>query len=241
MEAAAPPVTTGSKTMADLFGRPRRCMANHAFARHKAGDEWQDISYAQAWEIIREIGLGLIDIGVQGGDRVCIPGQHAAPSGRSPTSARRAPVPSWCRSINQLAEGVRVGGEQLRGRRRDRRRRSPGGERSSRSATTCPNLRHIVVMEPEGADASAIALDGLRERGRGRDAASCRRASTRSRPRTRSRSSTHRHDRAAEGLRADARNYRSMLDMCTSLSVLRGGAEADVIYLFLPLAHSSPC
>jgi long-chain acyl-CoA synthetase len=33
-------------------------------------------------------------------------------------------------------------------------------------------------------------------------------------------------------------NYRSMLDMCTSLSVLRGGAEADVTYLFLPLAHS---
>jgi len=34
------------------------------------------------------------------------------------------------------------------------------------------------------------------------------------------------------------RNYRSMLDMCTSLGVLRGGAEADVTYLFLPLAHS---
>jgi long-chain acyl-CoA synthetase len=33
-------------------------------------------------------------------------------------------------------------------------------------------------------------------------------------------------------------NYRSMLDMCTSLSVLRGGEQADVVYLFLPLAHS---
>jgi long-chain acyl-CoA synthetase len=29
-----------------------------------------------------------------------------------------------------------------------------------------------------------------------------------------------------------------MLDMCTSLSVLRGGEQADVVYLFLPLAHS---
>ena len=72
MEAAAPPVTTGSNTMADLFGRAAAIHGEHTFARHKAGDEWRDVSYAQAWDTIREIGLGLIDLGVQGGDRVCI-------------------------------------------------------------------------------------------------------------------------------------------------------------------------
>src|SRR3954468_7358729 len=74
MEAAAPPVTTGWKTMADLFGRAAEIHGDHAFARHKVGDEWQDIGYAEAGQTIREIGLGLIDLGVRSGDRVCILG-----------------------------------------------------------------------------------------------------------------------------------------------------------------------
>ena len=61
MEAAAPPVTTGSKTMADLFGRAAETHGEHTFARHKVGDEWHDISYAQAWDTIRTCVLGVPD------------------------------------------------------------------------------------------------------------------------------------------------------------------------------------
>ena len=62
MEAAAPPVTTGSKTMADLFGQAAEIHGEHTFARHKVGDEWRDVGYAEAWDQIREIGLGLLHL-----------------------------------------------------------------------------------------------------------------------------------------------------------------------------------
>ena len=47
MEAAAPPVTTGSKTMADLFGRAAEMHGEHTVARHKVDGEWRDVSYAE--------------------------------------------------------------------------------------------------------------------------------------------------------------------------------------------------
>ena len=43
-------------------------------AKTYLGDDWRDVTYAQAWQVIREIGLGLIDLGVERGDRVCILG-----------------------------------------------------------------------------------------------------------------------------------------------------------------------
>ena len=41
-------------------------------ARHKVGTDWREISYAQACEAIDELALGLIDAGIEPGDRVCI-------------------------------------------------------------------------------------------------------------------------------------------------------------------------
>ena len=47
---------------------------DHAAARFKEGGEWRTTSYADMGAIVREIGLGLMDIGVESGDRVCILG-----------------------------------------------------------------------------------------------------------------------------------------------------------------------
>ncbi|MGB0098581.1 MAG: AMP-binding protein [Solirubrobacteraceae bacterium] len=41
-------------------------------ARHKVGTDWRETSYAQACEAIDELALGLIDAGIEPGDRVCI-------------------------------------------------------------------------------------------------------------------------------------------------------------------------
>src|SRR5690606_18463587 len=40
--------------------------------RHKVGDEWVDISYAELGEIVQEVALGLIDLGIQPSDRISI-------------------------------------------------------------------------------------------------------------------------------------------------------------------------
>ena len=50
-------------------------MAGHAervAARYKRDGEWHDVSYAQLADVVQEIGLGLIDLGVQAGERVSI-------------------------------------------------------------------------------------------------------------------------------------------------------------------------
>jgi long-chain acyl-CoA synthetase len=240
MEAAAPPVTTGSKTMADLFGRAAQLHGDGAFARHKVADEWQDVNYAQAWEIVREIGLGLIDLGVQGGDRVCIlantrPEWSFADFGATAAGAVVVPIyqtnsPKECEWVAGNSEAVAVICEDA--------------EQVAKIVAVrenLPDLRHIVVIDPAGtdADAGAIALDDLRERGRARDAGDLQARIDAVKPED---AFTFIYTSGTtgppKGCVLTHGNYRAMLDMCTSLSVLRGGEEADVVYLFLPLAHS---
>jgi long-chain acyl-CoA synthetase len=238
MEAAAPPVTTGSKTMADLFGRAAEIHGDHAFARHKVGDEWQDISYANAWEIVREIGLGLIDLGIERGDRVCILGNTRpewsfADFGATSAGAVVVPIyqtnsPKECEWVAGNSEAIAVIAED-----------AVQVAKIVEVRDNLPKLRHIIVMEPAGADASAISVDELRERGRGRDGAELQaRIDAVSPDDPFTFIYTSGTTGPPKGCVLSHGNYRAMLDMCTSLSVLRGGDEADVIYLFLPLAHS---
>ncbi|MBV9004452.1 MAG: AMP-binding protein, partial [Solirubrobacterales bacterium] len=41
-------------------------------ARYKVGDEWRELSYGEAGRHIDEIALGLIELGLEPGDRVCL-------------------------------------------------------------------------------------------------------------------------------------------------------------------------
>src|SRR5919197_6080656 len=63
---------TGSKTIADLLPRAVERYGDTPAARFKRGDEWVDVSYAQLGETVREVALGLIDLGVERGDKVAI-------------------------------------------------------------------------------------------------------------------------------------------------------------------------
>ncbi len=63
---------TGSKTIADLIPRAAAEHGDSTAIRYKRDGAWQDVSYAQLAETVQEIGLGLIDLGIEAGDRVCI-------------------------------------------------------------------------------------------------------------------------------------------------------------------------
>ena len=206
MEAAAPPVTTGSKTMADLFGRAAEIHGEHAFARHKVGEEWRDVSYAEAWEIVREIGLGLIDLGIQRGDRVCILGNTRpewsfADFGAASAGAVVVPIyqtnsPKECEWVAGNSEAVAVIAEDA--------------EQVAKIVEVRDNL-------PEPAPHHRDGARGRRRRARSRSTtcASAAAAATPSELQARmdavtARRPVHvhlhvRHDRAAEGLRPDAR------------------------------------
>src|SRR5437868_15185761 len=72
MEATATASTTGSRTIADIIPRAAAERPELAAVRYKRDGAWHDVTYAQLADIVREIGLGLIDLGIQPGERVCI-------------------------------------------------------------------------------------------------------------------------------------------------------------------------
>jgi long-chain acyl-CoA synthetase len=236
MEAGTVPVTTGSKTMADLMARAAEKYAGNVMARHKVDGEWRDVTYGEAGEIASEIGLGLVDLGIQGGDRVCIlcntrPEWSYADFGASSAGAVVVPIyptnsPEECEYIVVDSDAVAViceDASQL--------------AKIEAVRDRLPSLEHVIVIDPAGAQGDAISLDDLRERGRGRDAAELtarQEAVTLADPFTFIYTSGT--TGPPKGCVLTHGNYRAMLDMCTSISVLEGGT--DVTYLFLPLAHS---
>src|ERR1700704_3062479 len=63
---------TGSRTIADLLPLAAEKYGDQAALKHKAGDQWVETSYSDLGRIVREIALGLVDLGVEPGDKVAI-------------------------------------------------------------------------------------------------------------------------------------------------------------------------
>src|SRR5215217_945148 len=63
---------TGSTTIADLIGLAAEQHGDDPAIRYKRDGAWLDVSYAELGTIVSEVGRGLIDLGIQPGDRVAI-------------------------------------------------------------------------------------------------------------------------------------------------------------------------
>ena len=235
MEATAVSQSTGSKTIADLLPRAAEKYASQPAVRFKRDGEWHDVTYAQLGEIVSEIGRGLIDLGIEPHERVCIlantrPEWSYCDFAISAAGATVVPIyqtnsPSECEWVAGNSEAVAVICE-------DAAQLAKILEVRDR----LPHLRALVVMDPEGDTGEAIPLDDLRERGRGIEPA-----------RLEERWSAVGPDDPftfiytsgttgpPKGCVLTHGNYRSVLDMCEGIGVLESG---EVIYLYLPLAHS---
>jgi long-chain acyl-CoA synthetase len=73
-EAVALAGSTGSSTIADLIPLAARRDPSHTAARFKRDGSWYDVSYAQLAEIVQEIAVGLTDLGLEPGEKLCILG-----------------------------------------------------------------------------------------------------------------------------------------------------------------------
>src|SRR5437763_8284955 len=69
---SASEAATGTPTMPAQLPAGAEKHAGKPALRHKVGDEWRDISYEELGDGVREIALGLIDLGIQPNDRVAI-------------------------------------------------------------------------------------------------------------------------------------------------------------------------
>ncbi len=160
-------VGTGSRTMADLIGLAAARHGGKPALKHKLGGEWVDVSYQQLDRTVRELALGLVDLGIEPGDRVSIL-SHTRPewtyacfatfaAGAIVVSIYQTNSAEECHYVlhHSGARAVFVeDAEQL--------------AKVRAVEADLPALEFVIVIEPADADGSTISLDALRERGRGR-------------------------------------------------------------------------
>src|SRR3984957_16493688 len=174
MEATATASTsgsaTGSRTIADLIPAAAAAHGEQTAIRYKRGGEWHDVSYTQLAGTVQEIALGLIDLGIEPGERVCILANTRPEwsyADMAATSVGAVVVPIY--QTNSPEERLWVIAD------------------SGASAIVCedasqlakiaavrerlPELRSVIVIDPpaegtNGSEPPAITLDTLRARGR---------------------------------------------------------------------------
>ena len=243
MEAtAAAASTTGSRTIADLVAQSATEHAEHVAVRYKRDGAWHDVTYAQLADIVQEIGLGLIDLGVEPGERLCILA-NTRPEwsyvDMAATAAGAVVVPIyqtnspeeclWVISDSDARTIVCEDDEQL--------------AKIAEIREQVPNLRTVIVMDPPSPDAAsaaedlgAVTLEQVREHGADHapEELEARRAAVRPED-----AFTFIYTSGTtgppKGCVLTHGNYRSIIDMISEA----GEIESDeIIYLYLPLAHS---
>jgi long-chain acyl-CoA synthetase len=257
---AADAAAQAARTIADVIPRAAAEHPDRPAVRFKRDGAWQDVSYGELGEIVQEIALGLIDLGIEPGERVCIlantrPEWSYADMAITETGAVVVPIYqtnspqecAWvmsdsgacaifCEDETQLAKVAAVR-EQLPALRTAIVMDPPAGEAGGTDAPTGEAGGTAVA---NGASAAAalpfITLQELRERGRKRspeDLHSRRAAIVPSDNYTFIYTSGT--TGPPKGCVLTHGNYRAIVDMVRDV----GQIESDeVIYLYLPLAHA---
>src|SRR5215217_982723 len=231
--STAAPSSTGSSTIADLMGLAADRFADQPAVSFKRGEEWVDVSYREVGEIVSDIARGLIDLGLAAGDRAAIlcstrPEWTYASFGIS--SAGGVVVPIYPTNSPEECEWVAGNSEARFLFAEDAEQVAKIAEVRDR----LPNLEGVIVLAGEAPD--AITLDDLRGRGRGRELSEvAERAAAVTPDDPYTFIYTSGTTGPPKGCVLTHGNYRSVVTMCETESVLH---EGDVVYLYLPLAHS---
>ncbi len=224
---------TKSATLADLLPRAAQLYGDTRAIVYKDGGEWVSRSFREVEETVRSLALGLIDLGVEPGEKVSILANTrpewtyfdfaALSIGAIVVPIYQTNSPQECQYVleNSDAKVVVVeDDEQL--------------EKIRAVRDKLPLLEQVVRIT--GAGDGAISMQDLAARGAGRDASEWERrwravgpddvctfiytSGTTGPP---------------KGCVITHGNYRSMLDMVNETSTIE---PEDLTYLYLPLAHS---
>jgi long-chain acyl-CoA synthetase len=224
---------TKSRTLADLLPRSAEMYGDAPVVRYKDGDRWVSRSFTEVGETVRALSLGLIDLGVDKGDKVSIlantrPEWTYADFAALSAGATVVPIyqtnsPEECQYVleNSDAKVVIVEDEEQLEKIRAVRDR-------------LPLLEHVIRMT--GSSDDAISFEDLASRGAGRDAAEWEARWQSVAPED---ICTFIYTSGTtgppKGCVISHGNYRAMLDMVNETSTIE---EGDLTYLYLPLAHS---
>jgi len=225
---------TGAETIADLLPLAARKYATQRAVTWKdPSGQWVSKTFAEVGDIVRDLSLGLMDIGIEKGDKVSILANTrpewtycdfaALTAGATVVPIYQTNSPEECQYVleNSDAKAVIVEDDaQLEKVRAVRDR--------------LPKLEHVIRME--GSSDDAISMDELSQRGAAREQSEWEeRWSSVSGDDICTFIYTSGTTGPPKGCVISHSNYRSMVDMSLEESVLDSDST---VYLFLPLAHS---
>ncbi len=236
MEIVSAAVPTGSTTIADLLPRAVERFGDRVSQKHKVDGEWRDLTLAEDGEIVSEIGRGLIDLGVEPGERVsmlCTTRVEWVWCSLAVSAAGAVVVPIYPTNSSEECAWVAGNSESVVIICED----SSQVAKIEAVRDQLPSLRQVVVVDGAGADGGAVALDEVRVRGRARDRAELE---VRIAGVDKSDAYTFIYTSGTtgppKGCVLSHGNYRAVLDMVAERGIVSD--PDDLIYLFLPLAHA---
>jgi long-chain acyl-CoA synthetase len=210
---------------ADRFG-------SHVAARYKAGDEWREMTYEEAGTAIEEIALGLVELGIRPGDRVCLLSDTRlewtlASYGISAAGGVVVPIyptnsPNECKWVagNSGARAAVCENEQQR-------------QKLEQVRDDLPELEHLIGIEDGGGE---VTLDQLRERGRGGDRGELSRRQDNVDPQDAyTIIYTSGTTGPPKGVVLTHANAMSVCQMVEEIAIIQ---PDETTYLYLPLAHA---
>jgi long-chain acyl-CoA synthetase len=225
-------MTTATDTMAALARHAAERYGDQIAARFLRDGEWVEMSYAELWERVRDLALGLVDLGIESGDRVCILASTRvdftiADLAISTIGGIVVPVyptnsPDECEWVvgNSGAKAI-VCEDASQVAKIDKVR------------SGLPDLQHVIIIDGE-ADGT-VSMDSVAERGRAGDASEIDRRIEAAGP-----------DDACLIIYTSGTTGRPKGVVLTNKGFAAGRQSAvemnlfgpgDVIYLYLPLAH----
>jgi long-chain acyl-CoA synthetase len=222
---------SATRTIADLALIAAAKHPDAPAVRAKRGGEWRDVNYAEMGTIVEEIALGLVDLGIEPGERVAILANtrpewmytslaiSAAGGVVVPIYPTNSPEEcEWVLGNSQSSAVVCEDESQLAKVEKVRER--------------LPDLRHIIGIEPGGGE---ITLEELRERGRQGDREQLQSRVSAVRPQDPyTIIYTSGTTGSPKGVVLTHANAISVCDMVEELAFV---SPDDVSYLYLPLAH----
>jgi long-chain acyl-CoA synthetase len=223
---------TNSKTVADLLPKAAELYGPNVAVQYKEGDQWVSKTFAEVREIVLPLALGLVELGIQKGDRVSILGNTrpewtyfdfaALSIGATVVPIYQTNSPEECRYVLENSDSKVViveDAEQL--------------EKVRQVRDQLPLLEQIVLMTGSAED--ALSTDELAAKG-SNDASRWQQLYEAVTPED---ICTFIYTSGTtgppKGCIISHGNYRAMLDMVKETSVIE---EGDLTYLYLPLAHS---
>ncbi|HTR88943.1 MAG TPA: AMP-dependent synthetase/ligase [Solirubrobacteraceae bacterium] len=218
---------------------------DRAAVRHKVDGEWRDVSFGELAAIVDELALGLIDLGIGAGERVSILANTRPEwsyADLAATSAGTVVVPIYQTNSPEECHWVLSDSDACAVVCEDASQLAKIAEIRDR----LPHLRTVIVMdEPSARERTAeiealnaITLAEVRERGSRRSGRELEERRAGVRPED---ALTFIYTSGTtgppKGCVLSHGNYCAILDMVEQRASLESDA-GDVVYLYLPLAHS---